>query len=68
MGIYTFQGRWCVNYTRRGEFLNYSCKTLKEAQEKLHEMANEAIVELTHRRYYFHPDKVMILHYPTGIN
>jgi hypothetical protein len=55
-----------VTYSRRGEFMKYSCKTLDEAQAKLKEMAEEAIVELTHRRYYFQPDKVMILHYHKG--
>lgn len=67
MAIYVYNGRYCVTYTRRGEFLNYSCHTLQEAQAKLHEMANEAIVELTHRRYYFQPDKVMVLHYSKGV-
>jgi hypothetical protein len=66
MGIYSYEGRFIVTYSRRGEFLNFSCKTLKEAQAKLHEMTNEAIVELTHRRYYFQPDKVLILHYGKG--
>lgn len=67
MGIYVSDGRYCVTYTRRGEFLNYSCKTLEEAQAKLHEMTNETIVELTHRRYYFQEKQIMILHYPVGV-
>ena len=66
MSIYSYEGRFIVTYSRRGEFMRYSCKSLKEAQDKQREMADEAIVELTHKRYYFHPDKVMILHYPKG--
>jgi hypothetical protein len=66
MSIYSYEGRYIVTYSRRGEFMRYSCKTINEAQAKLKEMAEEAIVELTHRRYYFQPDKVMILHYPKG--
>jgi hypothetical protein len=64
MGIYYRDNRYTVTYTRRGERLNYSCKTLEEAQAKLHEMTNETIVELTHRRYYFHDKRIMVLHYP----
>jgi len=66
MGISFCNGRYVVTYTRRGEFLNYSCVNIDEAQAKLREMTEDTVVELTHRRIYFQDKQIMVLHIPAG--
>ena len=67
MGIRVYEGRYVVTYTRRGIVMTYSTMNLQEAQAKLRQMTEETIVELTHLRYYFQPDKILELHFPTYI-
>jgi len=67
MGIRVYEGRYVVTYTRRGVFMTYSTLNLDEAQAKLREMTAETIVELTHKRLYFQPDKILELHFQTYI-
>jgi len=64
MGIRTYNDRFVVTYFRRGVHMSFSCTNLQEAQAKLKEMCDETIVELTHRRLYFQPDKILELHFP----
>ena len=67
MGIRVYHGRYVVTYTRRGVFMTYSTMNLQEAQAKLKEMTAEAIVELTHKRFYFQPTQILELHFPTYV-
>lgn len=67
MGIRVYEGRYVVTYTRRGIFMTYSTLNIEEAQAKLREMTAEAIVELTHKRLYFQPDKILELNFPTYV-
>jgi hypothetical protein len=67
MGIRVYEGRYVVTYTRRGIVMTYSTMNLQEAQDKLREMTAETIVELTHKRLYFQPDKILELHFPINV-
>ena len=64
MGIRCFDGRYVVTYFRRGIHMSFSCKNIEQAQAKLKEMCEETIVELTHKRFYFQPDRILELHLP----
>lgn len=67
MGIRCFDGRYTVTYFRRGEHMSFSCTNLEQAQAKLKEMCEETIVDLTHRRLYFQPDRILELHFKKGV-
>jgi hypothetical protein len=64
MAIYCIQGKYAIRCVRRGIMMTYTTKSLQEAQEKHREMTEDTVVELSLRRYYFHPDKILELHYP----
>ena len=64
MAIYFNSGVYTVSCKRRGVSMTYTCKLLEEAQAKQKEMVQDVVVELRLRRYYFHPDQILELHYP----
>ena len=65
MAIYFNSNRYTVSCVRRGISMTYTTKTLEEAQAKQKEMVQDVLVELRLRRLYFHPDKIIVLNYPT---
>lgn len=40
------------------------CRTYQEAEETLHSMKEDTVVDLPSVRYYFHSDKILILRKP----
>ena len=64
MVIYFNNDKYIVRCVRRGILMTYTTSNVKEAQAKHKEMNDDIVVELSLRRYYFHPDKILELHYP----
>lgn len=53
-----------VSHSRRGIRMSRRTKTYDEAVETLRMMREDLIVDLPRVRYYFHPDKILILRKP----
>lgn len=53
-----------ITYIRRGERMSKRCLSEKDAQACLHSMMYDTIVDTTFKRWYFLPDKTILLHKP----
>lgn len=53
-----------VSHSRRGERMRKRCKTMEEAKACLNSFINDIIVDTTRTRWYFLPDKTLILKKP----
>jgi hypothetical protein len=53
-----------VTYIRRGERMRKRCHSTKEAEICLKSMMEDTIVDTNYTRWYFLPDKTLILHKP----
>jgi hypothetical protein len=53
-----------VSHSRRGERMRKRCKTIEEAKACLNSFINDVVVENTRTRWYFLPDKTLILRKP----
>ena len=57
-----------VTHSREGIRMSRRTKTYDEAEETLRMMKEDLIVDLPRVRYYFHPDKILILRKPSFTN
>lgn len=53
-----------ITHTRQGIRMSRRTKTYREAEETLRMMREDLIVDLPRVRYYFQPDKILILRKP----
>jgi hypothetical protein len=53
-----------VSHIRRGERMQKRCKTLQEAELCLKSMMEDIIVDTNYTRWYFQPDRTLILRKP----
>ena len=57
-------GGFIVSHGRRGVVMRCTVRTRAEATETERSMREDEIVDLYKTRYYFSPDKILILHKP----
>jgi len=57
-----------ITHMRQGIRMSRRTKTYDEAEEVLRMMRQDLIVDLPRVRFYFHPDKILILRKPSFTN
>ena len=57
-----------ITHMREGIRMSCRTRTYHEAEETLRVMKEDLIVDLKRVRYYFHPDKILILRKPKHTN
>lgn len=53
-----------VSHSRRGERMRKRCKTMEEANACLSSFINDVVVDTARTRWYFLPEKTLILRKP----
>lgn len=64
MSITESVGGYFIHLEREGIVMRCRKRTRKDAEECLKQMREDIVVDLPRVRYYFHPDKILILRKP----